>query len=117
MDESDFKDDEKVKFYTGFASADILLATFDLISPGISQCKNLALSKFQKFVCTLLRMRLNLQIQDLAYRYCVSAAVISKAFGEIIDLLFVNLKPAIHWPDYLITSMPRKVWYKNCEHY
>ena len=55
-----------------------------------------------------MRMRLNLQLQDLAYRYGVTPYVMSKAFSEIINLLYVNLKPVIHWPDCddLIKSMP-----------
>ena len=53
-------------------------------------------------------MRLNLLVQDLAYRYNVSTSVISKAFHEVIDLLYVNLKQMIHWParEDLVVSMP-----------
>ena len=108
MDISDFKENEKVKFYTGLSSTQVLQATFNLILPGINQQKNCALTAFQKFITTLMRMRLNLQVQDLAYRYNVSASVISKAFHEVIDLLYVNLKQVIHWParEDLVVSMP-----------
>ena len=63
---------------------------------------------FQKFITTM-RMRLNLQVQDLAYQYNVSASVISKVFHDVIDLFYVNLKQVIHWParEYLVVSMYR----------
>ena len=107
-DESDLEDQTKVTFYTGLPSKDIMLPIFNLIAPGISQRQNSALSKFDKFVITLSRLRLNLQIRDLAYRYNVSTYVVSKAFTEIIDLLHINLKGTILWPlrEDLMKSMP-----------
>ena len=36
MDISDFKENEKVKFYTGLSSTQVLQATFNLILPGIN---------------------------------------------------------------------------------
>ena len=74
------------------------MATFNLISPGIDEQRNSVLSKFDKFVITLERLRLNLQVKDLAYRYDVTPSVISKAFAEVIDLLYENLKGVILWP-------------------
>ena len=44
----------------------------------------------------LMRMQQNLQIQDLAYRYNVSAIAVARAFTEIKDILFHNLKDAIY---------------------
>ena len=108
-DESDFADDEeKVSYYTGLPNFVILMGIFDLIKPGISKHASNLLSPFQKFIITLMRLRLNLQMQDLAYRYTVSLSTISRAFTEILDLLHVNLSKAIMWPERedLIKSMP-----------
>ena len=41
MDISDFEDNEKVKFYTWLSLTQVLLATFNLILPGVNQQKNL----------------------------------------------------------------------------
>ena len=108
MDESDFKEDKKVTFYTGLSSSITLMALFNLISPGLSDRKNSKLTKFQKFIVTLMRLRCNLMIQDLAYRFGVSITTISRAFAEVIDLLYVNLLDLIVWPnrDDLIKTMP-----------
>ena len=106
--EDDLEDSSKVCFYTGLPSKLVLMATFTLISPGIAQQRNSVLSKFDKFVITLVRLRLNLQVKDLAYRYDVTPSVISKAFAEVIDLLYENLKGVILWParEQLRKTMP-----------
>ena len=47
---------------------------------------------------TLTRLRLNLMINDLAYRFNVSSSAASSAFLKIIGVLFLHPKPAIKWP-------------------
>ena len=46
----------------------------------------------------LMKLQLNLMINDLAYRFNVSSSTASSAFLKIIDILFLNLKPVTKWP-------------------
>lgn len=47
----------------------MLMAVFEASSPGLSERKSLA--KFQKLLLTTMHLRLNLSVQDLAYRFGV----------------------------------------------
>ncbi|KAL9953283.1 hypothetical protein ACROYT_G040678 [Oculina patagonica] len=59
-------DDERVKFYTGLTAMSVLIAVFELISPALPERK--CVSKFQQLIMTIMRLRLNLSVQDLANR-------------------------------------------------
>ena len=60
------------------------------------------------FIVTLVRLKLSLQVKDLAFRYGVTPSVISKAFADIIYILYENLKGVILWSprEQLTKSMP-----------
>lgn len=47
---------------------------------------------------TLMRLRLNMPITDLAYRFGVSRSTVSKTFLETLNILFSALKPLVQWP-------------------
>ena len=65
--------DDKVKFYTGLATFEILKKTFDFIVPhSTRQSYQTALNKSQEFIMVLIKLRLNIPHQDLAYRVGVS---------------------------------------------
>ena len=71
-------DDDKVKFYTGLPSYEILIKTFSFIAPHETrQFSRARLSKFQEFIMVLMKLRLNVPHQDLAYRFGVSRFVVS----------------------------------------
>ena len=110
LDIVDFEEDnDKVAFYTGLPQSELLMNLLHLIQPGISQRANSSLTAFQKYIVTLVRLRLNLQVKDLAYQYKVSAAGKSRSVSEVIDVLYVNLKKVVvTWPkrEELIVSMP-----------
>jgi len=62
-----------------------------------------------------MRLRLNLQVQDLAYRFNVSAATVSRIFYKWVVAMLYSLEQAISWPnrETLHTSMPlcfKKEW-------
>ncbi|CAB4021047.1 Hypothetical predicted protein [Paramuricea clavata] len=76
-------DNEKVKFYTGLPGLAVVMVLFELIKPGLV-VRN-SLTKFQQFLLTLMRLRLNLSVQDLAYRFGVHASTVSR--HELSDLL------------------------------
>ena len=72
--EEEFRnDDKRVKFYTGLPSLDTLKVIFLRIVPFVTR-KPQHLTPFQEFVMTLMKLRLNMSLEDLAYRfnvYCV----------------------------------------------
>ena len=60
-------DDEKVRFYTGLHSMEVLMKTFSFVSPHVNR-RSLSLSKFHEFVLVLIKLRLVVSHQDLACR-------------------------------------------------
>lgn len=81
--EASFKEnEEKTRFYTGLPSFFIVMKVFELCSPHIfSGCSN-RLSKFQEFILVLMRLRLNIPFQDLAYRFGISRSTVSRVFDK-----------------------------------
>ncbi|XP_054471614.1 THAP domain-containing protein 1 [Anoplopoma fimbria] len=61
-------DAEKVKFYTGLPNFFVLETVMWLLAPHMDGMKTAKLSKFQQLLLTLMRLRLDLRNQDLAYR-------------------------------------------------
>ena len=57
-----------------------------------------ALSKFKEFIATIIKLRLGLYDQDLAYRFGVHQITISRNFRRWIDVMFTRLRPLIKWP-------------------
>ena len=94
-----FTDDKKVKFYTGLPNLEILNVVFNFITDAIPNSQRSALSKFQMLSLTLMRLRFNLSVNDLAYRFNISIATVSTIFSKVIDVLFNHLKPMIKWPE------------------
>ena len=60
-----------VRFYTGLPSYQVLIATFNHVAPHVSR-RTQMLDPFQEFVMVLMKLRLNVPFQDLAYRFMVS---------------------------------------------
>ncbi|XP_002731860.1 uncharacterized protein LOC100372863, partial [Saccoglossus kowalevskii] len=101
-------DDYRVKFYTGLPNFLVLMHVFSFVEPYISAGNKSSLTKFQQLILTLLRCRLNLSVQDLAYRFCVSSSTVSRIFKAIMDLLSMKLKFLVRRPsrEELIKTMP-----------
>ena len=101
---------QKVKYFTGLPSIATIMVLFNFIAPHIgdstqSQC---TLPLFQQFVMVLMKLRLNLGDQYLAYRFGVHNSTISRYFKKWINAMYVRLKPLIKWPGRgeLLKSMP-----------
>ena len=75
-----FNTDEKVRFYTGLPSTEILLTVFDQVSASITR-RNQTLSKFQEFVMVLMKLQLNVPFHRLAYRFQVLLPTVSRIFS------------------------------------
>jgi len=108
---------EKVRFFTGLPSYTILIGLFSFIKPEMKETQSM--SKFQQYLLTLMRLRLNLPLQLLAHIFSVNIATISRIFNDVIDIMNFYLVPGlVMWPDReelrktLPISFRRK--FKNC---
>ena len=75
--------DYLTKFYTGLPA---WLHLFMFLSPFLPQSR--ALSLMDKFLLTLMRLRLNLTLEDLAYRFRVSSSTASRIFLKWLGLMY-----------------------------
>ena len=88
-----FKSDDKVRFYTGLPSYQVLIATLNHVSR-----RTQMLDPFQEFVMVLIKLRLNVPFQDLAYRFMVSVPTVSWNFWSWINAMDNRLSGLLHWP-------------------
>ena len=72
---------DAIKFYAGLPSYSLLKTVFDFVSP-LDKHRNSALPLFQQFLMTLVKLRLNLCDQDLAYRFGVSQSTVLMNFSK-----------------------------------
>ncbi|KAK7168927.1 hypothetical protein R3I93_005046 [Phoxinus phoxinus] len=100
LTEASFKNDpEKVRFYTGLPNYFVFETVMLLLVPHMKGDKNAKLSKFQQLLLTLMRLRLDLRNQDLAYRFGVKVPTVTKTVHRIIHIMFTTLVPtAVFWP-------------------
>ena len=97
--EEEFRnDDKKVQFYTGVPSFDILNIVFHRIVPFVNR-KSQLLTPFQEFIMTIMKLKLNMPFEDLAYRFNVSVSTVSRTFQAWMIVMDVRLQPFIKWPD------------------
>lgn len=90
--------DNKVRFYTGLPGLDILKTTLEFISPFVTR-RTRTLTAFQEFVMVLMKLRLNVPLQDLAYRFDISLSTVSRTFLAWMTVIDVRLSPLISWPE------------------
>nr|XP_047137184.1 uncharacterized protein LOC124813759 [Hydra vulgaris] len=100
--------DSKVTFYTGLPNLKTLCCLFNFLKPLITENENSVLLYFEEFSLTLMKLRLNLSIRDLAYRFETSKSTSSKVFLRWIDIMYFRMKHLIKWParNELIETMP-----------
>lgn len=117
-DQSAFIDkDEKVLFFTGLPTYQILLVLFTFLCPHLPVKKSL--DKFKQLMLTLMRLRLNVSTTFLSYAFNISVATASRIVTDVIDVMFIRIKPLIIWPEreHLQKTMPmqfRKHFGKKC---
>ena len=83
-----------MKFYTGLASFNVLKTVF-IVDPPITTSTKL--SSFQEFVLTLMKVRLDSPLKDLAYRFRISVTTVSCIFVKWLDVRLSSC--LIRWPD------------------
>ena len=74
------------------------MAIFHFLAPHITETSKSALTKFEKVMLVLIKLRLNLSLQALGYRFNISTSCVSKTFQDIIHVMFVRLSRLILWP-------------------
>ena len=102
FDKDDFDgDDNKVNFYTGLPSFDILNTVFIQVSPFVKRTESqlLILTPFQEFALTLMKLKLNMPLGDLSYRFNISISTVSRIFLAWMVVMDIRLSPLISWPD------------------
>ncbi|XP_014677460.1 PREDICTED: uncharacterized protein LOC106817312 isoform X1 [Priapulus caudatus] len=78
--------DEKVKYYTGLPSYLALISLLELVVHFIPSVKGSNLGSFERLTMTLMRIKLNLPIQDLAYRFQTSTSTVSRTFLVVLHV-------------------------------
>ena len=97
FDEEDFtSDDDKVKYYTGLPSAELLKEVFKLVVPFPGTKREYY---WKSFIATMMKLRLNLGLQDLAYRLRVHLSTMVRRYHEMLHMLYTRLKFLITWPE------------------
>ena len=101
-------DDDKVKFYTGLPSFEILQKVFSFVKSHVDKRRTLV-SKFQEFCMVLVKLRLAVPHLDLAYRLKISTSSVSRILIAWLTVMDIRLTPLIKWPsrDELCKTMPR----------
>ena len=92
--------DERCKFYTGIDSYEKLVGLFDFIKEVAPKPHPLeVLTHFQQFVLTLVKLRLNLRLQDLADRFKIAKSTASKYVHTWVSGMHQVFVPAfLLWP-------------------
>ena len=75
--------DAKVHYYTGLPNAEVLISTFNYLVPFPGMKRDYY---WKSFLVMLLKLRLNIGFQDLAYRLNVSFSTISQRFHEMLNI-------------------------------
>lgn len=105
---------EKTQFYTGLPNFFMLIQVYHLVLPYIKSTSTNALTPFQELLLVHIRVRLNVPLQDLAYRFQIASSTAGRIFDRWSEVLSDRLGFLIHWPDrdQLRATMP-SVFQKN----
>ena len=92
------KDDKKVNFYRGLPNYATLKLVTELVTSGIEPNRGV-LTAFQEICLVLIKLRLNLEEKDLAYRFGISQPTVSRVFRKWMAIMGERLRPLIYWPE------------------
>ncbi|XP_046550060.1 uncharacterized protein LOC124259883 [Haliotis rubra] len=97
--------DESVMFYTGVPDSSTFEALFDemcddeqVYSDTSDGGRPHALRQIDEFFMILMRLRLGLLLDDLAYRFRISRATCGRLCNKWFDYLYVQLSFLVQWP-------------------
>ena len=89
--------DAKTKFYTGLSTYHIFTVLFNFLHPFVHRPTKLSL--MDELLLVLMKLSLNVQTEDLAYRFGVSPSTVSRTFHKWLDVMYARLGECIRWPD------------------
>ena len=93
-------DDKMVTFYTGLPSYTAFQGLFQLFEPLLSKDESKSrLLLVDELLLVLMKLRLAVPNDDLGYRFDVTPTAVSSIFHKWIDVMSVELKCLIYWPD------------------
>ena len=97
--------DHLVRFYTGFGSYVILMAFFEFLGPVVHELNywgakqqprqrhhSRKLDPKNQFFFTLVRLKLNLKVEDLAFRFGISTSSVSRYLTTWVCFLYHHLR-------------------------
>lgn len=93
-----YNDDHQVHFYTGLPTYSVFVALLNLLVGVMSKHLSHGLSVSDQFLLVLMKLRLAVPNQDLAYRFGISPSRVSQLFHEWIDVMSQELGQLIKWP-------------------
>ena len=96
MTEECFRDNDKLVLHRAKYMG-TTLHTYLYIKPNLMTRSSL--SPFQQLLLALMRLRLNLQLADIGFRFNIHYSTVREIFLLVLDVLFVKLKPLIIWSD------------------
>ena len=93
-------DDTKLlTVYTGFECFSVLMAVFEFVSKHISHSAHHKLPEFDCFLLMIIKLRLNLNHFDLAFRFGISQTTVGRIFKKWIFLTYSRMGTTlIKWP-------------------
>ena len=111
IDEATFKlikDKKKVQFYTGLPDIHVFKHVFNLILNYVPANNASTMTKLQEFCIVLMKLRLNLLEQDVAYRFGINQPTVSRIFEKWLLVMARRLSFSIKLPerDILRRTMP-----------
>lgn len=77
---------------------DTVRAVVGFVKPHINR-KSKTLTAFQELIMVLMKLRLNVPQQAVAYRFDVSQSIVSRIFLSWVTVMDIQLIPLIVWPE------------------
>ena len=100
--------DSLVLLYTGFPSYDVLLTFFTFLGPAVNQLRywgcrtrtrtrrRMKLDPLNQLFMTLVKLKLDLSVRDIAFRFQISSTTVSRYFITWVCFLYQELRE-IEW--------------------
>ena len=112
-DEEDLKNNkELLRFYTSLHSFTVLMSVYKMIATPFTASAISKLSKFQCFILTLMKLRLNSSNYDLGFRFSISESTVSRVFARWIEAMDIRLSFLILWPDQAVLQKTMPFCYR-----
>ena len=102
----------KLKYFTGFVDAELFWICFNYVTYGqMSVDKRHALSLEEQFLLVLVRLKLGITIELLAYMFGISDSTVGSIFDSWIEIMFRHFKILNIWASKveILNTMPQSV--------